>query len=83
MVELSMNWKGFGRKGFMAQLRYCSGICLEGLRRIKKYLRMTDIRTEIQTDYRPTRSSERYLYAMLLLQARKLKYVMWEQPPVV
>jgi hypothetical protein len=33
-----MNWKGYGRKRPRSNLRYYSGICLEGLRKTKKNL---------------------------------------------
>jgi hypothetical protein len=44
-----MNWKGFGRKQFLPNLRYYPGIFLERLRKITKgtSVRIADSRAEI------------------------------------
>jgi hypothetical protein len=35
-----MNWKGYGRKRWWLNLRYCPGICVKGLRKTTKNLRI-------------------------------------------
>jgi hypothetical protein len=44
-----MNWKGCRRKRLWPDLRYCPGICLDGLRITAKNLRISDLQDEIWT----------------------------------
>jgi hypothetical protein len=43
-----MNWKGYGRKSWFLNLKYFSGICLEGVRKISiNTIRIAGLKAEI------------------------------------